>query len=636
VADAADLYGLDAWGDGYVAISDNGHLLVLPERDASRPIDLHDVVRGLDERGITTPVLLRFDGILRDRMRRLRHAFDQAIADHDYKGGYACVYPIKVNQQRHICEVVRDQGAALGFGLEAGSKPELLAVLGLTGDHPEMPVICNGFKDDEFIRTVILATKLGRNIVPVIEKYSEVELITRIAEEHGVRPRIGVRVKIAQSGTGRWGASSGARSKFGLFFSELLRALDHLRAHGMADCLNMVHFHLGSQISDIRALKSALGELVHVYTELRRLGAGVEVIDVGGGLGVDYDGTRSATDSSVNYTLEEYAADVVYRIRNACDDANVPHPQIITESGRALLAYSSVMVFDVLGMSRFHADPGMDSIRATMQAEDETPQPLLDLIDAYERAQTRAGLAEVYHDATQAREEAISLFGLGYISLPVRAACEQLYWSIGRILLAAAAASDDEGYEGLGDLPWTLSDTCFCNLSVFQSMPDAWAIDQVFPVCPIHRLDEEPTIRAVLADITCDSDGKVDRFVEKGEPCQTLAVHEPRDGEVYYLAAFLVGAYQEVLGDLHNLFGDTHAVHVGMDDSGRWRLDEVVEGDTVREVLSYVEFDAHALRRSMRQSVEDAMRDERLSVAEGQALLRFYESGLEGYTYLEG
>lgn len=635
IADSTSLYGLSEWGDGYFEINSRGRLAVLPDRQPDRTIDLYEVIRGLDERGITTPVLLRFDGILRDRMNRLRAAFDKAIREHDYQGAYSCVYPIKVNQQKHVCEVVRDEGAKLGFGLEAGSKPELLAVLGLTAEHPDMPVICNGFKDDEFIRTVILATKLGRNITPVVEKFSELELIVRHAEEHGVRPRIGARVKIAQHGAGRWSASSGARSKFGLFFSELLAALRYLESHGMADCLRMVHFHVGSQINDIRTFKAALNELVHVYTELHRLGAGVEAIDVGGGLGVDYDGTRSASDSSINYSLDEYAADIVYRIRNACNDADVPHPDIITESGRAILAYSSVLVFDVLGVSRFDADPGLDAIRASIDAEKEPPQPVLDLIDAFERVRDDVPPAELYHDAVQAREEAISLFGLGYMSLPMRAACEQLFWAIGRQVLASIAADDEDLPEELADLPWWLSDTCFCNLSVFQSMPDTWAIDQVFPICPIHRLDERPTMRAVLGDITCDSDGKVDRFVEEGELRRTLSLHEPREGEAYYLGAFLVGAYQEVLGDLHNMFGDTHAVHVGLDDDGAWSLDEVVEGDTVREVLSYVAFDARDLRRSMRGSVEAALRTGRLTVAEGQALLRFYESGLEGYTYLE-
>ncbi len=661
VEDSARLYGLADWGKGYVAAGPDGHLCMLPSKDASRRVDLYELVQGLRERDIHTPVLVRFSDTLAHRLRELREAFDTAIRENDYRGQYRCVYPIKVNQQRHVCEEIRNFGGPLGFGLEAGSKPELLAVLGLTEGHNDMPIVCNGFKDDEFIETVVLAAKLGRNIIPVVERFSDLELIVKHATRYGVRPQIGVRVKPSARGSGKWESSSGARSKFGLFVAETLKALDFLKQHGMADCLNMLHFHIGSQVSDIRQLKAAVNELAHIYTELRRLGAGLKIIDIGGGLGVDYDGSGSAWESSINYSVQEYATDVVYRIKSVCDDAGAPHPTILSESGRAMVAYSSVLIFDVLGRSRFESRPDLDQIRAAMAAEDEAPQPVSDLLDAYERISDR-NLVEVYHDAVQARDEAMSLFSLGYISLPMRAASETLFWAIGRQILARAAKLG-ELPEELQNLPELLSDIYYCNFSIFQSMPDSWAIDQLFPIVPIHRLNEEPTRRATLADITCDSDGQVDRFVDKRDVKRTLEVHElrplqpsapPTNGngnggpaptgvtaaadsghEPYYLGVFLVGAYQEVLGDLHNLLGDTHAVHVSVDDQGRWSIDEVVEGDTVKEVLGYVQFDTEDLERAMRRDVERAVREGRMVVAEGQSLLKFYEQGLEGYTYLE-
>ncbi len=631
--DSARLYGLADWGKGYFGVNAEGHLTVMPLKDPGRQIDLHSVIQGLRERDIHTPVLVRFSDILSHRLHEIRGAFDKAISEHEYKGTYSCVYPIKVNQQKHICEEIRNLGAKLDFGLEAGSKPELLAILGMTDGLDQMPLVCNGFKDDEFIEMVILATKLGRNIIPVVEKFSELELICKYADKYQVRPKIGIRVKLSARGAGRWEASAGIRSKFGLFVSEVLEALEYLKARNMADCLQMLHCHVGSQLFDIRHLKNAVNELTHVYTELRRLGAGMNTIDIGGGMGVDYDGSQSAWDSSINYTVEEYAADVVYRIKTVCDDASCPHPNIISESGRAMVAYHSVLVVDVLGMSRFEASPGLEKIKEQVKAEAEPPQPVLDLIDAYERLGDR-NLVEVYHDAMQARDEAMSLFSLGYMSLPMRAASERLFWAIGQKLVEKATKKGEipEEFESLPEL---LSDIYFCNFSLFQSMPDSWAIDQLFPICPIHRLQEEPTRRAILADITCDSDGKVDHFVDKRIEKKTLELHELREGEQYYLGVFLLGAYQEILGDLHNLLGDTHAVHVSVDEAGEWSIDEIIEGDTVKQVLGYVEFDAEDMRRAMRKSIESAVKCKRITVPEGQSLLNFYEAGLEGYTYLE-
>lgn len=645
--DALRLYGMSDWGKGYFGVNARGHVTVMPSKNPAEQIDLFDLVKGLEDRGVYTPVLLRFSGVLEHRLREIRAAFDKAIADHNYQGGYSCVYPIKVNQQRHICEEIAKLGRELRFGLEAGSKPELLAVLALSEGQDEMPIVCNGFKDDEFIETVILATKLGRNIIPVVEKFSELELIVKHAERYNVRPKIGIRVKLGSRGAGRWESSAGARSKFGLFVTEVLEALEYLKARGMADCLNLLHCHVGSQLYDIRHLKNAVNELTHVYAELVRLGAGMKLIDVGGGMGVDYDGSQSAWNSSINYTVEEYAADVVHRIKTVCDDAGVPHPTILSESGRAMVAYGSVLVLNVLGKSSFAAEPEMARIKTDLAAEKEPPQPVLDLIDAYERINDR-NLLEAYHDALQARDEAMSLFSLGYMSLPMRAASERLFWSIGRKVLDLCAKRGELPDE-IEHLPETLSDIYFCNFSLFQSMPDSWAIDQLFPICPIHRLDEEPTRRGIMADITCDSDGKVDNFVDKRIEKKALELHELKAGEPYYLGVFLLGAYQEILGDLHNLLGDTHAVHVsyrapGPGENGHggngaaaetWSIDEVIEGDTVKEVLSYVQYDDEDMRRAMRREVERSIKANRLTPAEGKSFLAFYERGLDGYTYLE-
>ncbi|MCC6659633.1 MAG: biosynthetic arginine decarboxylase [Phycisphaerales bacterium] len=646
-AESAGLYGIPDWGKGYVGVNALGNLTVLPTKEPGRQIDLHEVVTGLKERGIHTPLLIRFNDILDHRMRELRKAFDDAMGEQSYTGGYACVYPIKVNQQRHVCEQIASLAVELNFGLEAGSKPELLAVLGLSAvaggpGVNGMPIICNGFKDDEFIETVILATKLGRNIIPVVEKFSEMELIVKHAQRYNVRPRIGIRVKLSSRGAGRWESSAGARSKFGLFVSEVLRAVEYLRGHGMLDCLNLLHCHVGSQLYDIRVLKNAVNELTHIYTELVRLGAGLNTIDIGGGMGVDYDGSQSAWSSSINYTPAEYARDVVYRIKGVCDAAGVAHPQIISESGRAMVAYSSVLVMDVLGTSRFPSSPDLARIEADLKAEAEPPQPVLDLLDAY-NAMTDRNLLEAYHDATQARDEAMSLFSLGYMSLPMRAAAEELFWAIGHRILEKASRRGGELPEEFESLPDLLSDIYFCNFSLFQSMPDSWAIDQLFPICPIHRLNEQPTRRGILADITCDSDGKIDHFVDKREDKKALELHEVRDlpgegagVEPYYLGVFLLGAYQEILGDLHNLLGDSHAVHISVDRAGGWVIDEVIEGDTVEEVLQYVQYDIADMKRAMRLDVEAACRQQRLTLGEGKALLKYFDDGLEGYTYLEG
>lgn len=648
IADSASLYGLEAWGQGFFAATERGTLAVRPTQSADRQIDLYEIIRGLNQRGIHAPVLLRFSDLVRQRMSLIRDAFDRAIEASQYKNDYCCVYPIKVNQQRQVCEEIRDIAAELGFGLEVGSKPELLAVLGMTAGEDtkaeSLPIVCNGFKDDEYIETVVLATKLGRNIITVVEQPRELRALIRFAEQYGVRPSIGIRVKPTSTGMGRWATSGGNRSKFGLSATDLLEAMSFLEEHGMLDCLNLLHFHIGSQIHEIRQLSTAVTELAHIYCECKRLGAGLTMIDVGGGLGVDYDGSGSPSDGSMNYGIEEYASSIVHRIKSVCDDAQIEHPQILSESGRAIAAFSSVLVVNVLGATTFDAPARIEDARKLAEESDETPQPIWDLIEAYESLdKPGANIIELFHDAEQARNEAMTLFGMGYVTLPQRATAERVFWAAGHRVLEVAQAQGLSEREELARLPEKLSDIYYVNFSIFQSLPDHWAIDQVFPIAPIHRLAERPTRLAVLADMTCDSDGEIARFSDPGASGSKprLELHELQSGgdsdhpEPYYLGVFLTGAYQEVLGDLHNLFGDTHAVHVGLDESGRWRIDEVVEGDTVREVLGYVQYDVDRLRRDMRKQIERAVHAGRLDVAEGHSLLRFYESGLEGYTYLE-
>jgi arginine decarboxylase len=625
VTDASELYEIDRWGKGYFSIGANGHVRVHATKEPERAIDLKQLVDHLQLRGIGLPILIRFRDILRQRLADIHGAFQAAIAQHQYENKYFCVYPIKVNQQRQVVEEVLDFGRPYGFGLEAGSKPELMAVIAMADN--DTPIICNGFKDAEFIETAMLAHKMGRRIIPVVEKYTELGLILEYARKVGVRPQIGMRVKLAARGGGRWQSSGGYRSKFGLTVAEVRQGLDELKSYGMQDCFKLLHFHLGSQIPNIRIVKGALNEAARIYTELVKEGAGLEYLDVGGGLGVDYDGSQTNFESSVNYTLEEYANDVVYHIQTVCDDAGVKHPTIVSESGRAVVAYHSVLVFNVLGVSGF----GEAEITLNGNGE-ELEQPLVDLKETYQNLTARNAL-ESYHDAQQALDMALNLFNGGYLPLGQRCQAETVYWAICTKLRKLVQQMDEvpEDLQGLDD---ALADTYFCNFSLFQSIPDSWAIKQLFPVMPIHRLNETPTRQAVLGDITCDSDGKLDQFIDRRDVKRTLALHQ-FTGEPYYLGVFLVGAYQEILGDLHNLFGDTHAVHVSLDPTGNVMLESVIKGDTVKEVLDYVEFDADMLVRKLRDSVEASVREGRMDFEESGRLLRFYEDGLHGYTYLE-
>jgi arginine decarboxylase len=623
-ADASDLYDVDRWGAGYFSVDPSGHLRVRPTKDPKHSIDLKQLVDNLLLRGIDLPILIRFAEILKHRLGEIHSAFQNAMKEHNFKGDYCCVYPIKVNQQRQVVEEVLDFGRPYRFGLEAGSKPELLAVMALASN--DTPIICNGFKDAEFIEMAMLAQKMGRKIIPVVEKYTELAMILEYAQKVGVRPKLGIRVKLAAKSTGRWQGSGGFRSKFGLTVTEILRALEELKQRGMQDCFKLLHFHLGSQIPNIRHIKQALNEAVRIYVELVGRGAGLEYLDVGGGLGVDYDGSQTNFESSSNYSLQEYANDVVYHIQSVCDDAGVRHPTIISESGRAVVAYHSALIFNVLGVS------GLGESDVPNVPPTDVEQPITDLYDSLHNLTSR-NLLEGFHDAQQALDMAMNLFSGGYLPLDQRSLAENLFWAICRKMqrLVRQLEFVPEDLQGLDAL---LSETYFCNFSLFQSMPDSWAIKQLFPVMPIHRLNEEPTHNAVLGDITCDSDGKIDQFIDRRDVKRTLPLHA-FNGEPYYLGAFLLGAYQEILGDMHNLFGDTNAVHVVLDSKGDVVLETVIKGDTVREALEYVEFDVNALLRQMRTDVETAVRENRLDFQESGRLLRFYEEGLQGYTYLE-
>ncbi len=625
VTDTSELYDVPRWSKGYFSVHRNGSLHVHPDKDPTRSIDLLKLVDHLKMRGLDLPVLIRFNGILRHRLREIHDAFQNAINEYGYQNKYRCVYPIKVNQQRQVVEQIVEDGREFGFGLEAGSKPELLAVVAMT--DAETPIICNGFKDAEFIEMAMLAQKMGRRVIPVVERLSELDLILKYAEKVGVRPKIGMRVKLAARGSGRWESSGGFRSKFGLTVSEILTAVDRLKERNMADCLKLLHFHLGSQITNIRFVKGALIEAARVYAELVKQGTGIETIDVGGGLGVDYDGSQTNFESSVNYTLQEYANDVVYHIQSVCDIAEVPHPLIVSESGRAVVAYHCALIFEVLGVS----GPTLNAAEMPEISEDDQ-QPLVDLHGTFQEITAR-NMLESYHDAQQAMEMCMNLFSTGHMSLESRGRAESAFWAICRKIESVAEQAEYVPEE-LQRLQRTLADTYFCNFSLFQSMPDSWAIKQLFPVMPIHRLDQRPERHAVLADITCDSDGKIDQFIDRRDIKRTLPLHGLND-QSYLLGAFLIGAYQEILGDMHNLFGDTNAVHVELNPDGEVTLESIVKGDSVSEVLDYVEFHKGTLLHRLQKAVETAVQQGLMDPREAGRCLKFYEDGLNGYTYLE-
>lgn len=624
VRDSMELYNVSAWGAGFFTINAKGHVEVRPQGDGGAAVDLLELVEDLQRRGLRTPMLIRFSDILAARVRGLCAAFERAMHEYGYQGQYRGVYPIKVNQQRHVVEEIVQYGAPMKVGLEAGSKPELLIALAIL-DTPGALIICNGYKDRSYIETALLAQRLGRTPIIVIDRAHEVDLIVRVARELNIRPQIGVRAKLTTKGAGKWVESTGDRSKFGLTAVEIVEAVEKLRAEGMLDCLQLLHFHIGSQITAIRAHKDALKEASMIFVGLHQMGAHPRFLDVGGGLGVDYDGSQTNFHSSMNYTVQEYANDVVATIQEACDAKGLPHPDIVTESGRAMTAHHSVLIFDVLGVHE------MISGRPPEPASESDPRVIQNLAEVYETI-SQKNVLEAYHDILQLKEEATNLFTLGFLDLRERARVERLFWDCCEKILRIVR---DLPYvpEELEPLEKGLADTYYGNFSVFQSAPDHWAVKQLFPVMPIHRLDEKPTRRGVFADLTCDSDGKIDRFIDPRDVRDVLELH-PWNGEPYYIGVFLVGAYQEILGDLHNLFGDTDAVHVRLGADGRYEVEHVVEGDAVTDVLRYVEYDKGALVERVRRTIEDAMRAGQISLEESARLRRHYEQGLQAYTYL--
>ncbi|MCC6646976.1 MAG: biosynthetic arginine decarboxylase [Polyangiaceae bacterium] len=624
VADSVDTYAVRTWGQPYFGVNDAGNVVVHPRGEGSASADLKDLVDEVRKRGIEPPLLIRFTDILRHRVEELNESFLRAIREAEYQGGYRGVYPIKVNQVSSVVSEVLEAGRPFHFGLEAGSKPELLAVIALL-DDPEALIVCNGYKDEEYVTTALLASRLGRHVIMVVEKLSELRLIADVAERVKIRPTLGIRVRLSSRGSGKWEASGGDRSKFGLSSSELVDAMAFLRERGMLDCFELLHFHLGSQISAIRKFKDALREAGRFYCELSRAGATLRYLDVGGGLGVDYDGSQSSFASSMNYSLQEYANDIVYGMKELCDAANVAHPTIVSESGRATAAHHAVLVIEVLGAIEFRE-------RVSEQPGPKVAPVVHRLYEAY-RDLSRKNMLESYHDAQDFKEQCLQMFILGNLSLDERVAAENLYWALCHKVLRLAKELD-EMPEDLEHLERDLSDTYFCNFSVFQSLPDSWAIDHLFPIMPVHRLAEEPTRRAVLADITCDSDGKLDRFIGKRDVKDVLELHPLKD-DSYYLGIFLAGAYQEILGDLHNLFGDTNDVQVRVPEGGGYLIDNVLPGDTVTEVLNYVSYSRDDLMARLRRSVEQALRTGQISLDDSRALMRAYEQGLNGYTYLE-
>ncbi|HMF41869.1 MAG TPA: biosynthetic arginine decarboxylase [Polyangia bacterium] len=625
VADSAEVYGVKYWGHNYFSVAESGNVQANPAGADGPAIDLKELVDEVARRGIGLPLLIRFSDVLRSRIVELNETFKNAIAEYGYKGEFKGVYPIKVNQHRYVVEEIIRFGRPYHYGLEAGSKPELLAVMAMLDDEDAL-IVCNGYKDEEYIETALMASKLGRTVLIVVEKFSELGLIAETAKKIGVRPRIGIRVKLAAKGSGRWEASGGDRSKFGLSTREVVEAINFLRANDLLNCFELLHFHLGSQISAIRAVKNALREAGRFYVEVCKLGAPLKYFDAGGGLGVDYDGSQTNFASSMNYTTQEYANDIVFSLQEICDAANVPHPTIVTESGRAVVAHHSMLVVDILGVGEFDVGKAPDKLPR------DATRVVKNLFETYKEV-SRKNVLESYHDALEYKEEALQLFNLGNLTLTERVVAEDVFWAICQKLLKIVREMR-EVPEELEGLERALSDTYFCNFSMFQSLPDIWAIDQLFPIMPIHRLGEEPTRRAVLADITCDSDGKIDHFIDRRDVKAVLELH-PVNGHDYYLGIFLIGAYQEILGDLHNLFGNTNTVHVSLAEGGGYQIEHVVTGDTVTDVLKYVSYSREDMVARVRRFAELAVRANRMTLEETRSMLRMYEEGLAGYTYLE-
>ncbi|MGM9833715.1 MAG: biosynthetic arginine decarboxylase [Candidatus Limisoma sp.] len=624
IEDSAELYNINGWGLKYFSINDKGHVQVTPREDYA-PVDLKELMDELQVRDITAPVLLRFPDILDNRIEKISRCFGQAAGEYGYTAQNFIIYPIKVNQMRQVVEEIVSHGRKFNIGLEAGSKPELHAVLATNIDESSL-IICNGYKDENYIELALLAQKMGRRIYIVVEKLNELRLIATLAKRLGVRPNVGIRIKLSSSGSGKWEESGGDQSKFGLNSSELLEALEILEKQKMTDCLKLIHFHIGSQITKIRRIKNALREATQFYVQLTKMGFDIDFIDIGGGLGVDYDGTRSsASESSMNYSIQEYANDAVSALVDVCEKNGIKQPNIITESGRSLSAHHSLLIFEALETTQLPIWNDNEEVAAD---DHELARELYDIWDKLNQQR----LLESWHDALQIREEALDLFSLGMLDLRTRAQIEKLFWSVARDVNDLA-----RGMKHVPDelkISKMLPDKYFCNFSLFQSLPDSWAIDQMFPIMPISRLDEKPTRTATIQDITCDSDGKICNFISDHGVANSLPIHPLRGNESYYIGVFLVGAYQEILGDMHNLFGDTTAVHISV-YADRYEIDQIIDGETVAEVLDYVQYNPKKLVRNVETWVTQSMKKGKITPEEGREFLSNYRSGLYGYTYLE-
>ena len=625
IEDSEELYNITGWGTSYFSINDAGHVVVTPRRDGVT-VDLKELVDELQLRDVASPMLLRFPDILDNRIEKMSSCFKQAAEEYGYKAENFIIYPIKVNQMRPVVEEIISHAKKFNLGLEAGSKPELHAVIAVNTDSDSL-IVCNGYKDESYIELALLAQKMGKRIFLVVEKMNELKLIAKMAKQLNVQPNIGIRIKLASSGSGKWEESGGDASKFGLTSSELLEALDFMESKGLKDCLKLIHFHIGSQVTKIRRIKTALREASQFYVQLHSMGFNVEFVDIGGGLGVDYDGTRSSnSEGSVNYSIQEYVNDSISTLVDVSDKNGIPHPNIITESGRALTAHHSVLIFEVLETATL---PEWDDEEEIAPDAHELVQELYSIWDSLNQNK----MLEAWHDAQQIREEALDLFSHGIVDLKTRAQIERLYWSITREInqIAGGLKHAPDEFRGLSKL---LADKYFCNFSLFQSLPDSWAIDQIFPIMPIQRLDEKPERSATLQDITCDSDGKIANFISTRNVAHYLPVHSLKKTEPYYLAVFLVGAYQEILGDMHNLFGDTNAVHVSVNEKG-YNIEQIIDGETVAEVLDYVQYNPKKLVRTLETWVTKSVKEGKISLEEGKEFLSNYRSGLYGYTYLE-
>jgi arginine decarboxylase len=623
IEDSEELYRIEGWGQPYFSINAAGHITVSPKGDRGGSLDLYELVNALKQRNLGLPMLIRFSDILEDRIERLNACFAKAIARYNYPGIYRGVFPVKCNQQRHLIEDLVRFGKPHQFGLEAGSKPELMIALALL-DTPGAMLICNGYKDREYIETAMLAQRLGQKPVIVLEQIEEVDLVIEVSQQLGIDPIVGVRAKLSTQGMGRWGTSTGDRAKFGLTIPEIIEAVDKLREANLLGSLQLLHFHIGSQISAINVIKDAIQEASRIYVELAALGANMKYLDVGGGLGVDYDGSQTNFYASKNYNMQNYANDIVAELKDTCAERNIPVPTLISESGRAIASHQSVLIFDVLSTSSVPLDPP--------ELPQEGESPIITYLWETYQSINQENYQEFYHDATQFKEEAISRFNLGILSLTERAKAERLYWACCQKIVEIIRKQEYVPDE-LEDLEKIMASIYYINLSVFQSAPDCWAIDQLFPIMPIHRLGEEPTRRGILADLTCDSDGKIDRFIDLRDVKSVLELHTLKPGEPYYLGMFLNGAYQEIMGNLHNLFGDTNAVHIQLTPKG-YQIEHVVKGDTMSEVVSYVQYDSEDMVESIRQRCEHALAENRITLAESQRLMQTYEQSLRRYTYL--